>query len=156
MTGTDFRLDTDPWGRLVLTLPDGTRHVGAEPVRAFPVTDPGGPVSFLGEDGREVLTVPRLDAIPQPLRGRVEAELAQRHFLPVITRVVQVTGRADPADWEAETDRGPVRFHVNGEEDIRRLPGGRVLVTDSNGRRYLILDLNALSAGSRRQLTRYL
>ena len=156
MPEPDFYLESDPWGRLVLVFVDGIRHLGVEPVQLFPIADPGGPVSFLGEDGRELLAVPRLDALPAALRQRLEVELAQRHFLPVITRVVRLTGRADPVEWEAETDRGPVRFRVAGEEELRRLAGGRVLITDTTGRRYLIPDLNALPADSRRQLSRYL
>ncbi|WP_020476371.1 cyanophycin metabolism-associated DUF1854 family protein [Zavarzinella formosa] len=156
MTEFDFWLESDPRGRLVLALPDGTQHVGAEPVRAFPITDPGGPVSFLGEDGRELFVVPRLDALRQPLRSRLEAELTQRHFLPVINRVVRVTGGAEATEWEVETDRGPIRFRVTGEEHICRLPSGHILITDSNARRYLVPNLNSLPVESRRQLARFL
>ena len=156
MIETTFTLESDPWGRLVLVLADGTRHPGAEPVLAFPITDPGGPVAFLADDGRELLAVPRLDALPAAHRERLDLELAKRHFLPVITRVNRLTGRTDPVEWDVETDRGPVRFSVAGEEEIRRLSGGRVLITDTAGRRYLIPNLNALSADSRRQLARYL
>ena len=32
-----FKLHQDPFGKLVLALPDGTQHVGVVVVRAFPI-----------------------------------------------------------------------------------------------------------------------
>ncbi|MCZ2341645.1 MAG: DUF1854 domain-containing protein, partial [Bacteroidales bacterium] len=143
-------------GRLVLTLPDGTRHVGVEPVRAFPISDPRGPVSLLDADGRELFTTARLEELPMPLRSVIERELSQRHFLPVITEVIGLTGQVEPIACEVQTDHGPVRFRIKAEEDVRRLPGGRVLITDEHGVRYLIPNIDKLDSASRRRLVRYL
>ena len=152
---TPFRLEHDPWGRLVLVRPDGSRHVGVDPVRAFPVGDPAGPVALVDGDGRELAWVPRLADLPDALRRTVEDELAQRHFLPVIRRVLAVRGQVEPVECEADTDRGPVRFHIAAEEDVRRMGGGRVVIRGADGVRYLIPDLDALDRASRRLLDRY-
>jgi hypothetical protein len=47
-------------------------------------------------------------------------------------------------------------FLLNSEEDVFPLRRGRALTTDSHGIRYLIDDLAALDANSRRLLERYL
>ena len=47
-----FSLERNPHGHLVLTLPDGTRHEGVTPVRAFPLSDADGPFSLVGADGK--------------------------------------------------------------------------------------------------------
>jgi len=45
---------------------------------------------------------------------------------------------------------------LKGEEDIRRLAGGALLVTDSHGIGYRIADAKALDRRSRRLLERFL
>lgn len=151
-----IQLDHDAHGRLVLIQPDGSRHAGVEPVRAFPISDPRGPVSLLDADGRELFTAPRLSDLPDPVRSVIESELAQRHFLPVITEVLSLLGQVEPVECEVDTDRGRVCFRIKAEEDVRRLPGGRVLITDESGVRYLIPNIDTLDPASRRRLVRYL
>ncbi|MGL6095114.1 MAG: DUF1854 domain-containing protein [Fimbriiglobus sp.] len=150
-----FRLEHDAFGRLVLVAADGTRHPGVDPVRAFPITAPREHVTIVDPDGKEIVTVPKLDDLPADTRQILEDELARRHFLPVVRRVVRITGVVEPVECEAETDRGTVTFQIQGEENVMRLPGGRVLIADANGVRYLIPDVDALDAPSRRLLERY-
>lgn len=151
----EFALEHDEWGKLVLVRPDGSRVAGVDPVRAFPLSDPRRSISLLDPRGHEVGWVDRLDDLPHPARGVLEDELAHRHFLPVVLRVVGLTGWTEPIVCDAETDRGPVRFTIKAEEDVRRLPEGRVLITDANGVRYLIPDVAALDPASRRLMSRY-
>jgi hypothetical protein len=55
-----------------------------------------------------------------------------------------------------DTDRGPARFVLKGEEDIRRIGNGALLITDSDGIHYLVRDAAALDRNSRRLLDRFL
>src|SRR5262249_51109191 len=98
--GRDLTLRLDDRGRLVLREPGGRRLVGVEPVRAFPITDPGRWVSFCDPDGREVLCLESLDGLPPDSRKVVEGELALREFVPVIRRIVRVSGEGTPSEWE--------------------------------------------------------
>jgi hypothetical protein len=151
-----FALHHDSWGRLVLTEPGGRQHVGVEPVRAFPVSDPTHGIALCDAAGLEVAWIESLDALPPPVRQVLEEALALREFVPVLRRVVGISAPAEPSEWEVETDRGPTRFVLNGEDDVRRLAGHRALITDARGIRYLIPDLRALDSVSRRLLERYL
>src|SRR5262245_23160115 len=153
--GPPIGLRHDAWGRLVLTL-DGEEHVGVEPARAFPITDPRHMVSLLSAEGRELLWVESLGALPDGVRRVLEEELARREFVPVLRRVLRVSAVVEPSEWEVETDRGETKFLLNSDEDVYPLSGGRAIVTDSNGIRYLIADLEALDGLSRRLLERYL
>jgi hypothetical protein len=150
-----FGLRHDDWGRLVLTLA-GEEYVGVEPARAFPITDPRHMVSVLSAEGRELLWIDDLDAVPADVRVVLEEELARREFVPVLRRVLSVSAVVEPSEWEVETDRGVTKFLLNSDEDVYPLSGGRALITDSHGIRYLIADLEALDANSRRLLERYL
>jgi hypothetical protein len=55
-----------------------------------------------------------------------------------------------------DTDRGPFEFVLKGEEDIRRLSGGAMLVVDSHGVQFLIRDLFAMDRHSKKLMDRFL
>jgi hypothetical protein len=142
-------------GRLVLDV-DGARHVGVEPVRAFPLSDPTEWISLCDAEGREVVSIKSLDELDDAARAMLASELAKREFLPVIQRIVNVSVKNDPSTWSVETDRGPTTFFVEGSEAVRRLEGERCLVVDTQGVRYLIADRRKLDAYARKMLEHYL
>jgi hypothetical protein len=152
----DFGLYHDPWGRLVLTDAAGRQHVGVEPVRAFPLSDPEHGIALCDADGHELVWVDDLNDLPAPLRQLLEDHLARRDFVPLIRRIVRVSAPVEPSEWEVETDRGRTRFLLSSEDDVYRLDDHRALLTDSHGVRYLIPDTRALDPASRRVLERYL
>jgi hypothetical protein len=155
-TPAPFALHHDAWGRLVLSDAAGRQHVGVEPVRAFPITDPRHGIALCDADGHELHWIDDLDALPPPLRSILEADLARREFVPVLRRILTVSAPVEPSEWEVETDRGRTRFVLNSEDDVRRLDDRRALIVDAHGTRYLIADVDALDGTSRRLLERYL
>jgi hypothetical protein len=151
-----FELSTDAWGRLALVDANGHRHIGVDPVRAFPITSPRQGISICSAEGKEILWVENLEDLPQPVRGLLEEALARREFVPVVRRILKINTLTEPSEWEVETDRGRTRFVLNNEDDVRRLDDHRAMVIDAQGIRYLIPDTWSLDAGSRRLLERYL
>lgn len=151
-----FKLALDDFGRLVLTTGDGRRHVGVEPVRAFPLSDPDRWIALVDADGNELACVEDPSGLPEELRRRLEEELARREFVPVIERIVRVSAPHPPAEWEVLTDRGPTRFTFNSEDDLRRLGPRRALIVDARGMRYEVPDVASLDPESRRVLDRHL
>jgi hypothetical protein len=63
---------------------------------------------------------------------------------------VRVSGNSEPCDWQVETDRGPTRFVLESEEDVRRIGEIQILIVDDHGTRYHIPDINAVDNKSRR------
>jgi len=149
-------LQRDAWGRLVLVDAEGHRHVGVEPVRAFPLTDPAHWISLLNAEGREVVCIEDPASLPGPVRDILENELAQREFVPVIERVLRVSSESAPYEWDVETDRGRVQFTLNSDDDVRRLGPQSALIIDAHGIRYLVRDFRTLDAASQRTFERYL
>ena len=47
MSNTQFELQRDSYGRLVLTTQNGERHEGVTPVRAFPIAAPDEGLSLV-------------------------------------------------------------------------------------------------------------
>lgn len=153
---TDYSLTRNAFGRLVMTTADGVVHEGVAPVRAFPISAPDDGIGLVSAEGRELAWIPHLSTLPAELRAIIEAELATREFMPVIRRIVGVSTFATPSTWEVETDRGPTSLVLRGEEDIRRLAGNTLLVSDSHGIQYLIRGPQSLDKASRKLLDRFL
>ena len=153
---TMFQLERNSFGRLVLTLADGTVHEGVVPVRAFPLAAPGEGLSLVSGEGHERAWVPRLDALDQATRALIEQELAEREFAPTVLRIEAVSSFSTPSTWSVVTDRGPTRFVLRGEEDIRRLGDGALLIASAEGINFRIADRWRLDRRSRGMLERFL
>jgi Domain of unknown function (DUF1854) len=162
---TDTALDTSPdtlhlsrnsFGKLVFTDAQGVAHTGVVPVRAHPISAPDEGVSLVGTDGHECAWIPLLSALPDAPRQLLTAELASRDFLPQIQAIDSVSTYSTPSRWSVQTDRGPVSFILRTEEDIRRLPQGRLLIASSHGLQFLIPDRTVLDKGTKRFLDRFL
>jgi hypothetical protein len=143
-------------GRLVFTSADGHESVGVMPVRAFPISAADEGLSLVDADGHELLWIDRLSDMPQAMQEAVQRGLQEREFMPEIQRLKGVSSFATPSTWQVDTDRGEFEFVLKGEEDIRRLGGGALLVADSHGVQFLVRDLFALDRHSKKLLDRFL
>ncbi|QOY86421.1 cyanophycin metabolism-associated DUF1854 family protein [Paludibaculum fermentans] len=151
-----FHLERDNFGRLVLIDAAGVRHVDVSPVQAFPLSEPGRHISILDAGGRELVSLDSLAGLDPRVRATLEAELAERMFVPEIVKIVNTPSEMEPSTWTVETDRGVVTFTVEGEDSIHLRDRGRVSIVDSHGIRYEIRDARKLDAHSRRVLEPYL
>ncbi len=157
MTDTpDYQLRRNAFGKLELISSDDEIHEGVVPVRAFPISAPADGIALVDPYGHELAWIDELGELPEELRTLLESELAQREFMPVITRIVSVASFATPSTWQVETDRGAATLILKGEEDIRRLSPPALLIADSHGIHFLIPDRSALDQHSRRILDRFL
>lgn len=154
----NLTLARDRLGQLVLTLTDGTVHVGVVPVRAFPITAPQTGLSLVNIEGHEVAWVDDLTVLPAAQRVLIESELAEREFMPMIERLLSVSTFSTPSIWEVQTDRGHCQFELKGEEDIRRLPGegARLMIASAEGVHFIVPNLRALDRHSQRLIERFL
>jgi hypothetical protein len=149
------QLERDALGNLIFIDAVGERHVGVYPVRAFPITAPSAGIGIMNQSGREVCWFPDVELIPEVELTLIEEELAAREFMPVIERITQVSTFATPSIWDIETDRGPTRIRLKGEEDIRRIAGNTLLIADSNGLQFIIKDSTQLDKVSKKLLDRF-
>jgi hypothetical protein len=148
-------LERDALGQLVFIDAVGTYHVGVYPIRAYPITAPGAGVSIMDQSGKELCWFDGITAIPEGELALIEEELATREFMPVIEKITKVSTFATPSIWDIETDRGPTRIRLKGEEDIRRIAGNTLLIADSNGLQFLIKDSTQLDKFSKKLLDRF-
>jgi hypothetical protein len=152
----DFSLAFDPFGKLVVTLADGTQHVGAVVARAFPIATPDQCISILSAEGKELAWVENLNDLAANERDIVSQALQGREFMPEILRLDGVNSFSTPSIWRVQTNRGAAQLVLKGEEDIRRLSASRLIVADAHGVQFLIRDLPSLDRHTRKLLDRFL
>ena len=150
------RLARDAHGQLVFTDEAGQQHAGVVPVQAFPIDSPGEHVSLVDADGHELAFIAKLSDIDPDSRKLLLDEIAQRDFMPQIEKLLSVSTFSTPSTWTVRTDRGMSSFVLKGEEDIRRLRGNGLLITDNHGLTYRVMDMRALDRQSRKLLDRFL
>lgn len=151
-----FSLAFDAFGKLLVTLADGTQHVGALVARAFPIAAPDQVISILSAEGKELAWVEHLNDLPTQEREIVTQALQGREFMPEILRLDGVNSFSTPSIWHVQTNRGPAQLVLKGEEDIRRLSASRLIVADAHGVQFLIRDLPSLDRHTRKLLDRFL
>jgi hypothetical protein len=155
-TAMPFTLAFDPFGKLVVTLADGSQHIGAVVARAFPIATPDECISILSAEGKELVWVEHLSELAEHQRDIVTQALQGREFMPEILRLDGVNSFSTPSVWRVQTSRGHAQLVLKGEEDIRRLSASRLIVADAHGVQFLIRDLPSLDRHTRKLLDRFL
>lgn len=156
MASTNFQLERNSFGKLILTDEEGEVHVGVAPVRAFPIQAPDQGISMVLSDGKEVAWIDDIAGLPLAIRELVMDELEGREFMPEILTVTRVSSFATPCTWYVRTDRGDTEFTLKGEEDIRRIGAASLLVADNHGINFLIRDMYTIDKHTRKILDRFL
>ncbi len=151
-----FRLSFNAFGKLVVTLSDGTQHANAVVARAFPIAAPEQCVSILSAEGKELVWVDDPRVLPQNEQTLIAQALQGREFMPEILRLNGVNSFSTPSVWRVQTSRGPTEFVLKGEEDIRRLSTHTLIVADAHGVQFLIRHLPSLDRHTRKLLDRFL
>jgi len=156
MPDATFELLRDDRNRLVLRRPGQEDAVDVRIRRSFPWSEPRRHLSVRAADGRELLMIDDLDALPEAQRRFIEQVLADTHFIPRILRIEDLDLRFQHQQWKVQTDRGPAVFRVQEREDIRFLSDGRFTVKDADGNLYELPRLDELDEYSRRMVERLL
>jgi hypothetical protein len=150
-----FSLTRDEWGQLVYIAADGTRHSPVVPTPLFPISAPKSWVSIRDSEGTELVCVADPSLLASDVQQLLSEELDRREFVPVIRRIVRVSGTSEPSEWQVETDRGPTQFVLKSEDDVRRIGENQILIVDAHGTRYQIPDINAVDTKTRRIIEWY-
>ncbi len=152
----NFTLSKNTFGQLCLRTEDGQFYEQVLPVKAFPISLPGECIALVDRDGHELVWLENLNQISADNQVIIKEELANREFMPVLTRISEVSSFATPSTWTVETSRGATQFVLKGEEDIRRISKDTYLISDNHGVQYLIENIQLLDKHSRRLLDRFL
>ncbi len=144
-----FQLSRDEWSHLKLTDSAGNEYLDVAVVPLFPISASKQWVSIVSSEGEEIACLDSMLGLSTSNVALLEEELALREFVPIIEKVVSVSGIMEPCEWFVETNHGPTNFVLKTEEDVRRISAKAVNIIDANGIRYRVDDIKKLDKRSR-------
>jgi hypothetical protein len=144
-----FELARDQWNHLKLINASGTEYFDVSVIPLFPISASKRWVSLVSSDGIEIVCLDSMEGLSASNIALLEEELALREFVPIIERVIRVSGIMEPCEWTVETNYGTTTFVLNSEEDVKRISNKAVSITDGNGIRYRVEDVKQLDKRSR-------
>ncbi|MDQ6417875.1 DUF1854 domain-containing protein [Paenibacillus sp. LHD-117] len=121
--------------------------------RAFPFKHDSSYISIRNVKGEELGIVYMISDLDKESADELEKELQLRYFLPKVTRVDSVKNKSGLWLWDLQTHLGRTKMVMrNLHEHIQYPGGGRIILTDLNGKRCEIPDWQALDSQSRKKL----
>lgn len=133
---------------------DGKTYEELVVYRAFPFLYTMQFISIRNAKSEELGIIRDIAELDEESGSELERELQFRYFLPRVTRVDSVKQKNDLWLWELQTSLGSTRIAMRNLHEHMQFPGGgRIVLTDINGKRCEIADWHALDSHSRMQLT---
>lgn len=151
-----FQLTWVEPGQLHFRSEDGREYDDVQAIAAFPISDPFRWISLCDAGGSEIALLESLDQLPAHSQQPLRRALGRRGFRPVIQRIQAITRLSETVEWQVETDRGPTRVYLKGDDDVRRLEDQQFVLVDVHGVRYLIPNATALDHASRKLLEQFM
>lgn len=127
---------------------DGEEFADVRAVSVFPISGKADYVSFLDQEGKEVALLSNPDELDKQSRRTLRKAIEKMYYVAKIRRVYSVTSKMGIKYMQVMTDRGCASFEVVHHDQVRWLPGGRVLITDADGNRFEIENIANLDAPS--------
>ena len=141
---------------MILRNATGQCSSALQPVRAFPIGAPSEALSLVDKSGQEALWIPDLGMVSGLQRKLIDSKLSDFEFNPVIYVIHGVSTYSSPTVWRVGTDRGDTEISIMSEDDIRRIPHDRILITDRLGIFYIVERFSLLDKKSKSILDRFL
>lgn len=133
---------------------DGNVYEELVVFRAFPFLYTTQYISIRDAKGKEIGIIRDIAELDEESGTELERELRFRYVLPRVTRVESVKQKNDMWLWELKTTLGPTRIAMRNLHEHMQFPGGgRIILTDLNGKRCEIQDWQALDSHSRSELS---
>ena len=152
-------------GRVYATITDELTVIAPTLRRSHPLTDPDRYISIRGSDPKDNAPAKgkefgllrhwrRLDTVSREI---VEFELERRYLHPQVEQILSLNEYSGLQLCVLKTDRGVREITLRDVRDnVIYLGGRRMLITDAEGNRYDIQDVEALDRASRIMLNRIL
>lgn len=123
--------------------------------RTYPMSRPYQYLSVWTKDDKEIGIIRDIEELDEESREELVAELKLRYVIPVATQIISI--KEEPGLWsfKVKTDRGDLQLLMrNIHEHIQMIGANRLIITDMEGKRCEIKDVDALDAPSRKQLSK--
>lgn len=142
-----------PAGRLRATSTDRS-WLAVRPFWAAPLSHPNKYLVLLDGKNKEIATIEDPSGLPPHIWEIFEKELSNRYLGTTIESIESVSSQFGVTFWKVHTNRGERTFVTQSlQENAQYLDEGQLLITDVEGNRFTIDNLDALDAKSRKLLS---
>ncbi|TMV51508.1 DUF1854 domain-containing protein [Paenibacillus mesophilus] len=125
--------------------------------QTYPLSRQEEYVSVRNGKGEEIGIIERLTDLAPGSLEEARKELRLRYLVPRVTRIDKIKQFPGMWVWELQTTLGPTKMSMrNLHEHIQTVGDNRLLLSDMDGNRCEIADMEALDPHSRKQLSRVL
>ena len=121
-------------------------------IRNFPFEYKYQYITVLDENMKEIGIITSCDSFEEESE-LLKKELDRRYYMPQIKTIYKMKEKMGFTNWTVETDYGKITFSVKDTyKNIVKLRGGRCIITDVDGNRYEIANLEQLDKSSYRKI----
>jgi len=146
---TKMRFFRSQRGSLILSL-EGEEHTDLKIRRAFPFEQANSFIGVFDSNGDELGLLEDPQTLDDDSRQALLDELDKIYFHPKILTFSNLDEEYGVLRGQIETSSGPRQLEIrNYRTNVRMLSGGRAIVEDVDGNRYLIEDWRALPQHTR-------
>lgn len=125
--------------------------------RMFPFEELWAHVSVLTADNEEVGLIAEVSDFAEDEAALLREELDSKYLMPTITAIHSLKEKFGFSTWKVESSIGTLEFTLRDTyRSMLKVGEGRVIITDSDGNRYEIPDVNQLDKKSYRKIELYL
>jgi hypothetical protein len=121
--------------------------------QTFPFSKPKQYLSIWDKSDYEIGVIRDLEELDQTSKDQLKQELRLRYIIPIVTHVISI--KEEPGLWtfQLETDRGSLELYMrNIHEHVQSKNAERIIITDMDGKRCEIPNVNLMDLHSRREL----
>ena len=116
--------------------------------RVFPLSGKADYVSMQGKKAKEKVLLSHPAKLDKKSRHILETALECMYYVAKITRIDSIEETWGVSHWQVETDRGYASFEVVDRSKIRKIGRGRLVITDADGNRFEVADVDQLDEKS--------
>lgn len=126
-------------------------------LRTLPLQRPFEYISVSDMDKKEIGIIRNVADFSPEQREIIEKDLAARYYSPNITEIYSVKEKMGSFYFDVSIDGFKKTFAVKDiSRNIKVLDSGAVMLTDADGNRFIIPDIDKLKSKTRRQLEPFL
>jgi len=146
----DLNLFFEPKDRLRLTIDADRSYVTVKPAWASPLSHPNRFLALLDAKGDEIVMLERPEELADRSLSAVREELARRYLTSQVLRVIDARSEFGATYWHVETERGTRDFVTQSlQENAQWLSPTHLMLSDVDGNRFELVDVNAFDARSK-------
>lgn len=146
----ELKLYYEPKDRLRLTVGDNRSYPTVRPAWAAPLSHPGKHLALLDGKGNEIVMLESAELLPGDSKSAVMQELSRRYLTATVATILHAKGEFGATYWHVVTDRGERDFVTQSlQENAQWLSPNHLLLTDVDGNRFELPDIESMDARSR-------